>query len=138
MLGIFLILLGLIALVVLFSRFAMSFGARQFGRLVGEQHMVAEYILETGKAPPPWVRRAPRPGGDSNRVRRRLLHGLDGLVRHFGIAQVFENESARALFLERLGTVRAAWVTADLGEIISPRGTPWPPPHDVDGTAPAD
>ncbi len=70
--------------------------------------------------------------GDDARLRQRLLRSLDELVQHFSRAPVFEAESDRALFLGRLGMVRAGWATADLGLILSPEGTPWPPPREPD------
>jgi hypothetical protein len=136
MLGLFLTLLGFVVIFVLVSRFAVSFTARQFGKVVGERHMSAEYVMETGRAPPPWVRPALVAVGDDVQVRRRLLHNLDELVRYFARAPVFENEPARVLFLERLETVRAAWDKAELGEIFSPEGTPWPPLHNQEDPAP--
>ena len=134
MLGLLLILLGFVVFFVLLGRFAVVFAARRFGKLTSGRHREAEYILETGKAPPTWVRRAPGAAADNEHLRRRLLRNLDQLARHFARAPVFEDESARALFLQQLETVRSGWASTDVGLILSPGDTPWPPPghHDND------
>lgn len=138
MLPIFLILLLFVVIFVFMSRLALKFAGRRFGKAMSERLISAQYIIETGKAPPPWTRgmSTARPGGKQDRS--RLLHRLDELIRSFSRAPVFEDEAARLLFLERLGKVRSAWETEDLGEVLSPIGALWPPPHDPDNTTATD
>jgi len=126
--------LALLGFIVLSALFALAVkkgtGAvgKALGRTVYERHRCAEQILEDGRMPSSWYqefeqsyakREAPNPGNREFRIRtrRHCIRRLDGLLKYFDKAPVFESEEARRMLLADLRNTRERWADAVWQEI---------------------
>ena len=88
---------------------------RAAGAAITKYFQASEYILETGKPPPEWLkqtRRFPLPIR-STVTPAQLIAKLDELTRFFQHCRFFEDEWTRAQMLAQLEAVRQDWLERD-------------------------
>ncbi len=126
--------LALLGFVVLSALFALAVKkgtdavGKALGKTVYERHKYTEQILDDGRMPSSWYqkfersaagRAAPDPGDREFRIRTRkyCIKRLDGLLKYFDKAPVFESEEARRMLLADLRNTRQQWADAVWQEI---------------------
>ena len=132
-----LVFISFSAIFALAVKKGMALVGKAFGKTVHDRHKSAERILEDGKVPSWWYEEfvTSRHGHglrntagevlpDQESRRRARLHflkRLDGLLKYFRTAPVFENDEARRLLLEDLRTARDRWLNSPWREIVPGR-----------------
>ena len=131
-----LIFVALSALFALAVRKGVGVVGKALGKTVHDRHKSAESILEDGHVPSWWYREVLvsrlRPGASVDpkdpefrtRARRRFLKRLDGLLKYFDTAPVFESEEARRMLVRDLRAARERWATAPWADIVQEEQPP--------------
>ena len=118
----FLVFIGSFVLLIVLSSRLMG---RVAGKAINNTHRAAQFILETGKIPPVWMKSLTRnltgrpiseaiDGRNGERARALLLRRLDRLTVHFEHSNVFEDPEARELLLMGLRNARDEWERGDV------------------------
>lgn len=109
----FLAFFVVVIIFVLAFKSAMRYIGKRFGETVRRRHEAAEHIVETGLPPAEWQQAAREQGSDSDKsdaARRRMTKHVDGLLRYFQTAPVFDSEDTRRELLGELESARDNWV----------------------------
>jgi len=124
MLAIIILLLAMVVLLVLVTRFAAMASGKVLGATTAARHKAAEHIIATGQPPGEWIAALARRSRRGERARRALLARLDGLIGYFKTASVFEDEETRRILLHELRKARDAWAALENPDALVEKGAP--------------
>lgn len=124
-----------VILFVLAFKAAMRYIGKRFGETVRQRHEAAEHIVETGLPPNDWQQSAREQGanpGTRDAARRRMAKHVNGLLRYFKTAPVFDTEDTRRELMSELEDARDRW--ADMKwEILVGEEQPEETPSESEG-----
>lgn len=122
---------------VLISVLMLRFASSLTGRLVGDQFVFAEYIVEHRRPPPEWVcsRTAierllrhnaptdarlciPIDARQRERMKIHIIRRLAKLIQYFESNSFFEDADARTQLLNELVQIREFWIRHELPDIV--------------------
>ena len=119
-----------IAIFVLFFKMAMGYIGKVFGKTVYGRHKAAEHIVDTGRVPPEWRLRAEQalrktgpPGSPSHRrtaerEQEKILKQIEGLLKYFDTAPVFEDEPTKRMLIGELTEAKTRWEETDAETLL--------------------
>lgn len=131
---VWLIFLGLIAFVVVFAKLALAYGTEIASRMVNRRFDDAQWVLDTGLVPQRWtsrprerfylawnrVRIGFRPEKSDEETKLYYVIRAELLARYLAKCPFFEGDDDRDFAVDRIRTIRRAWVTTPIDEILPP------------------
>jgi len=130
----FLLLIFLYAgLAVLFFTVLVWWSSRMIGRFAGQavhgMMVSTEFIVNTGKVPPEWIKKYYKiinrietygnSGADKLKIKlyNKYINQLYKLIRYFEGSSIVEDEESRSVLLEDLGRIYQKWRQSDFDGI---------------------